>query len=160
MMKKLTLLLITIFVLTQFSFSQDLKTEKYCKKIEVEVDKFTGETKYTTPLLQQISFIKYIDSSDTVVYMSISTIGSTPATGEGVIILLENGEKITKNTETDVSVNYNAQFEHSAFFRLTREDIELLKEHNITDTRLYIFDMEIRNPIQYRAYMICLDSYD
>ena len=158
-MKKLGLVLFAIYSMTQVAFAQEIKKiDKYCKKIDVTVDKFNGETKYRTPLLKQISFIKYIKEGKETVYMSIRTIGSTPSTGEGVTILLDNGEKIEKNVDTDVSVNSNAQFEHSAFFRLTKADIELLKNHNITDTRLYIFDMQISKPIQYRAYMICLDD--
>ncbi len=122
------------------------------------VDKFNGETRYRTPSLKQIGIIKYIREGEEAVYISIRTIGSTPSTGEGVTILLDNGEKIEKNVDTDVSVNSNAQFEHSAFFRLSKTDIELLKNHNISDTRLYIFDMQISKPIQYSAYMSCLDD--
>ena len=158
-MKKLGLVLFAIYSMSQVAFAQEIKKiDKYCKKIDVTVDKFNGETKYRTPLLKQISFIKYIKEGKETIYMSIRTIGSTPSTGEGVTILLYNGEKIEKNVDTDVSVNSNAQFEHSAFFRLTKADIELLKKHNITDTRLYIFDMKILKPVQYRAYMICLDD--
>ncbi len=159
-MNKLGLvLLFAVFSMTQIAFAQEIKKiDKYCKKIDVEVDKFNGEAKYRTPLLKQIGFTKIIKNGEEIVYMSIRTIGSTPSTGEGVIILLDNGEKIEKNVDTDVRVNSNAQFEHSAFFRLTKADIELLKKHNITDTRLYIFDMKILNPVQYRAYMICLDD--
>ena len=158
-MKKLGLVLFAIYSMSQVAFAQEIKKiDKYCKKIDVTVDKFNGETKYRTPFLKQISFIKYIKEGKETIYMSIRTIGSTPSTGEGVTILLDNGEKIEKNVDTDVSVNSNAQFEHSAFFRLTKADIELLKKHNITDTRLYIFDMKILKPVQYRAYMICLDD--
>jgi len=88
--------------------------------------------------------------------MSLTTIGSTPSTGEGVIILLENGQKITKNIETSVDVNDNAQYEHSAFISLTNTDIELLKQYEMTDARLYIFDMKIKNPEQYLGYINCL----
>ena len=158
-MKKLGLVLFAIYSMAQVAYSQEIKKiDKYCKKINVTVDKFNGETKYRTPLLKQISFIKYIKEGKETVYMSIRTIGSTPSTGEGVTILLDNGEKIEKNVDTDVSVNSNAQFEHSAFFRLSKTDIELLKNHNISDTRLYIFDMQISKPIQYSAYMSCLDN--
>ncbi|MGB1218367.1 MAG: hypothetical protein ACPG4W_01165 [Flavobacteriales bacterium] len=159
-MKKLGLVIFfAVFSVSQIAFAQEIKKiEKYCKKIDVEVDKFNGETKYQTPLLKQIGFTKIIKDGEEIVYMSIRTIGSTPSTGKGVIILLDNGEKIEKNVDTDVRVNSNAQFEHSAFFRLTKSDIELLKKHNITDTRLYIFDMKILKPVQYRAYMICLDD--
>lgn len=157
-MKNFTLLLMSIFLMVQFSFSQDSEIEKYCKKIKVKVDKFNGETEYSTPILKQICFYKIIKNGESIVYMRISTIGSTPSTGEGVTLLLENGVKIEKNIETSVDVNNYAQFEHSAFFILTKDEIELLKKYNITDTRLYIFDMTIRKPFQYRAYLICLDS--
>jgi hypothetical protein len=159
-MKKLRLvLLFAVYSMTQIAFAQEIiKIDKYCNKIDVEVDKFNGETKIRTPLLKQIVFTKIIRDGEEIVYMRIRTIGSTPSTGEGVIILLDNGEKIEKNVDTDVRVNSNAQFEHYAFFELTKTDIELLKNHNITDTRLYIFDMKILEPVQYRAYMICLDD--
>lgn len=158
-MKKLTILFLSIICLGQFSFSQEIDTKKYCKQIKTQVDKFEGETKYTTPLLKQISFIKIIHGENELNYMMISTIGLTPATGEGVILLLENGEKVIfNNVKTEVNVNSSAQFEHSAFITLTKDNIELLKKYNITDARLYIFDMKIKDPIQYRAYLMCLDE--
>jgi len=158
-MKKLGLVLLVICSMSQVAFSQEIKKiETYCKKIDVEIDKFNGKTKYSTPILKQISFTKIIEEDVEIVYMRISTIGSTASTGGGVLILLDNGDKIEKDVDTDVRVNSNAQFEHSAFFRLTSQNIELLKKHNITDTRLYIHDMKISKPIQYRAYMICLDE--
>ena len=157
-MKRQILLLLLIITINQITFSQEIKTEKYCKKIEVELDKFNGETKYSTPLLNQISFTKIIRKGETVVYMRIRTIGLTPSTGEGVIILLDNGEKITKNVKTSVTVNSDAQYEHSAFLSLTKDEIELIKAHEITNVRLYIFDIGIVKPIQYRAYMMCLDE--
>jgi hypothetical protein len=157
-MKTIILILISLITLIQVSSAQELKIEKYCKKIKVENDKFDGEIKYSTPVLKQIRFIKSIDKGGSRTYMSISTIGSTPSTGEGVTLLLENGKKIYKKVETDVRVNSNAQFEHSAFFSLYEYEIELLKKYSITDAKLYIFEMKIKNPIQYRAYLICLDS--
>lgn len=156
--KKLSLLLFSIIIFTQTSFSQEIKIDRYCKKIKTELDKFSGETKHRSPLLKQIGFTKIIKGDEQIIYMSIRTVGSTPPTGEGVIILFENGERITKNIETSVRVNSKAQFEHSAFFGLTREDIELLKNNTITDTKLYIFDMKITKAIQYRAYITCLDQ--
>lgn len=164
-MKKLGLVVFAIYSMSQVALAQEIKTDKYCKKINVEVDKFNGETTYRTPIIsllssgiKQILFSKIIKGGQEKIYMSINTIGFTPSTGNGVIILLDNGKKIEKDVETDVRVNSNAQYEHSAFFLLTKADIELLKKHNITDTRLYIFDMKIFKPIQYRAYMICLDE--
>ncbi len=153
-----TIVTILFIILCNVSFAQEINIEKYCKRIKTEFDKFEEQTEYTTPILKQIVFYKIITSDETIIYMRISTIGSTSATGEGVILLLENGGKITKDIRTSVRVNIKAQYVHSAFFRLNEIDIELLKKFNITDTRLYIFDMKIKNPIQYRAYMICLDE--
>lgn len=157
-MKKLTLLILVIYTISQVAVGQEIKTDKYCKKIKVEVDKFNGETKYQTPLLEQITFIKIIKNGEDFFYMNINTIGSSSSTGNGVSILLDNGVKIEKSVDTNVRVNSNAQFVHSAFFQLTKSDIELLKKHDITDTRIFIFDMKILKPIQYRAFLICLDD--
>jgi len=156
---KLLLFIPTLyFAFIQIANSQSNLFDKYCDKITSEVDKFTGEKTYKTPILKQVVFYKVIKDGSVTVYMRLSTIGSTPPTGNGVIILLENGEKITKDVETSVNVNSAAQFEHSAFFSLSQADIELLKKHRITDARLYIFDMKIRQPDQYWGYINCLEG--
>lgn len=129
----------------------------YCKDIYVEDDKFEGKRIFRSPILEPVSFEKYIEKEKTAYYLSLSTIGATPSHGQGVIILLENGEKIIKSTlETDVSVNSDAKFEHTAFIPLTQSDITKLKTHRITDFKLYIHEEHDINGHKYRDYLKCL----
>lgn len=159
-MKRVKQLLLISFLISAFaSKGQEIKKlEKYCNKISVDIDKFTGDTTYRTPVLKPVKFIKVKSQGTERVYMSLRIIGATSSTGKGVTLLLENGSKIEKAIKTDVKVNSSAQYEHSAFFQLTDEDIQLLKKYNLKDFRLYIFDGVVSRPVQYRAFIICLDE--
>jgi len=161
-MKKLFILVLFIFTV-QFSFAQKVKApkaDKLCKKIKKKIDKFDGKISYHTPHIYggQMSYIKVITKGIERVYLSISTISISPATGKGVVLLLANGERLTFDEETDVRVNALAEFAHSAFITLSKEDIEKLKDSSITDVRIYIHATKITNPVKYRLLLICLDN--
>tara|TARA_B110000879_G_C10688180_1_gene324365 strand:- start:21 stop:410 length:390 start_codon:yes stop_codon:yes gene_type:complete len=128
----------------------------------MSVDKFEGDTTYTSPYksgyLDLVHFIKVNE----VVYMSLKAPGSTPNVGkEGVVVLLENGDKIEKpEAKIDVDVNAAAGYDYTAFFTLDKSDIEKLKASPITDLRLYIYDAKIlkKKALKYLEYIKCIDA--
>jgi len=151
-----TLFILTTILFTNFILTQDLNLDKYCKKIDYSIDKFDGSITYKSPINKQICFIKLKKDKQVTFYMRIKTIGATPNTGTGVKLLLDNNQVIEKNIQTDVNVNSNAQFVHTAFFKLNEDDITLLKQYKITNVRLFVVDATIYNPEQYMAFLICL----
>ena len=136
-----------------------LPKDFYCDDIEVKKDKFNGEIKYTTPIKSGITFIKIEKNGHSTIYMSIYEHGSTLNVGKsGLILLLENGKKISKpNAKIDVDVATNG-YRYNAFIRLNENDINLLKKYKITDDRLYIYDGTISGEAGnlIKEYLKCL----
>jgi hypothetical protein len=151
-MKKLVLLL-SIALTTTIVFSQ-------CDEIKTEKDKFTDVITYRSPSLNQIVVMSTVTEQDTSVYLYIRGTGRTARTGEPVILLLENGEKIVKNARTKVRVKsaMNSEYEHSALFKLTPDEVELLNQYVITDVRLFLTDVKIINPEKYKGYINCISN--
>lgn len=131
----------------------------YCSLISEEKDKFTSEITYTTPLLDQINFIKVKKDGSVNTFMKLMVIGSTANVGKkGAIILFEDGSKLEK-PEVEISSNVNKNgrgFIYDAFIKLTDEDIKKLTISKVTDIRLYIYDSEIKDGIKYREYIKCI----
>ena len=152
---------------TEYEFNYELEVvgglnvpnDFYCKEIEYEKDKFTNEEKYSTPIQDGITLIKYIENGKTSIYMMVYVIGYTANVGEqGAYLLLENGSKITKLKEPiDIDVNEN-NYRYSAFILLNTADIALLKKYKITDIRLYIYDRKFEEEaaIRIKGYLNCL----
>ncbi len=146
------LILLFIWFLPVGAFSQEL-----CAKIETEIDKFTGERNFTSPILDDVHFIKSIKSGRTVYYLSLSTIGSTPSYGKGVYVLFNDGSKISKPLEeNDVDVNSGRGFDITAFISLNPSDIKMLSEKVISDFRIYIYDQKVLEGEKYRSYFKCM----
>ncbi len=138
-----------------------LPADFYCKKIKIETDKFTGETKSNTDYSEGISILKVEKDKTITIYLSINTTGSTLNVGkEGLILLLENNKRIEKpEARIDAKVNTSGKgYVYNAFVRLTPEDIKLLKENNITDARLYIYDSIIKKGFKIKEYLKCLSK--
>ncbi|RRG24815.1 hypothetical protein DWB61_02055 [Ancylomarina euxinus] len=135
--------------------------EDYCNSIIVEKDKFTNKTKYHSPYINPISFLRVQTDSSITNYMSIQVSGSTINVGiKGVIILFKDGTKIERpNVEVDSKVSRNGGgFTYSAFFNLEKEEIETLSQKIISDVRLYIYDSEIKDGIKYQEYLKCIEK--
>lgn len=134
--------------------------EIFCNQIEKEIDKFDKSITYRTPTYEGVGIEKVIKGKSKVYYLSITTPGSTLNVNEkGVIILLNNGMKISKpNQKIDVEAGSGSDYVYSAFFSLNENDLKLLLQNQITDFRLYIYDNSInedkRNQIQ--QYLKCL----
>lgn len=146
---------------TLFPFSTDkivsekpIELHDYCSKIDVIKDKFTNTITKRSPVGEPVCFVK-----DGSFYLRLKTYGSTPVIdGTGVIILLDNGKKIVKNSKIDVEVDqYSGKYEYTAFIRLTKVDIDLLTKFAIDDFKLYIFEnVRKLDGLAYKEYIKCI----
>lgn len=132
----------------------------YNEYIEMRVDKFTGDTTFSSIPSDGISFIKVKNGTKSAIYLSIKKTGTTISIGEkGLIILLENKLKIEKpNEKIDVKPGYKSYYDYSAFVELTSSDIKYLTQHSMTDARLYVYDRTIQNGPTLKEYLKCLLS--
>ena len=114
----------------------EIPTEFYCDKIKVEKDKFTGETRYVALIgsIGIVSLVKTINKSIERYYIGLTAYSksSSPSIGKkGVIILLDNGQKINRPDEKiDVEVDKDADYVYSAFFKLSDNELALLKKNS------------------------------
>lgn len=131
----------------------------FCKDIEEAQDKFTQDITFRSPISEGISFIRVKKGSSMNTYLSIRVHGSTVnVDGKGVILLLDNGNKIQKPDEKiDVEVSSNGSgYTYSAFINLNESDIALLTQNKLTDVRLYIYDGNVRNGGKLMEYIKCI----
>ena len=118
---------------------------KACKKITRELDDFSGEVILSTPYGWNMPVItKVIDGESEVIYFTLYANGLTLNVGEkGVIMLLDNGDRITRpEAKIDVDAQENG-WRYSAMFRLTDEEVETLSNTTINKFQLYVYDMTI-----------------
>ncbi|MDI6033020.1 hypothetical protein QLS91_08030 [Flavobacterium sp. LB2P84] len=126
----------------------------YCSKIQTNTDKFSGVIKYNSPRLERITFLK----EKGIIDIRIDIPGSTLNVNEkGVILLLEDGSKINRPNQK-ISVDYNDGYRYSAYFQLTKLEIQRIIKSPITDVKLYIYDAEIFEPLKYSEYLKCLSK--
>tara|TARA_Y100000768_G_scaffold385591_1_gene372025 strand:- start:838 stop:1344 length:507 start_codon:yes stop_codon:yes gene_type:complete len=154
-MKRLLLIPIVLLFL---SCSASFLDPNSCDRIKKKVSKFDNSIIYSTPILDVISFSKYVNSNLDGTYLSVQLSESYLTTGgKGLTLLLENGEKITWDDEDiDVDVGYSSRWTYSAFTRLNFNQIKLLRTYKVTDVKLYIFEKKIRNPERYKSFLKCL----
>ena len=134
-----------------------------CSDITKEVDKFTGETKFMSPSfvednLQEhpLVFYKKILGKDTLIMIRLETKGETISIEKGVIILLNNGKKISRpDAKINVSVG-DKGFNYSSMIVLSNEDVKMLKESLIASFRLYIYDCEVPQIPYYKEMLNCI----
>lgn len=137
----------------------DLPEDFYCQDIKTKTDKFEGTTISRSKDLYGISFAKEIRDGSSYIYMRLENEGSTLNVGEnGLILLFENGKKLERpNENIDTKVNKHGKgYLYSAFIELTRPEIELIIENRITDTRLFIYDAEVKYGDILSEYLKCL----
>jgi hypothetical protein len=129
-----------------------------CNQISQKVDKFDGVITLNSPYEEPISFTKKIKGTDTTIYCSISISRNEIYTGKGLIILLNDGNKIERPEEkVDYKLNSSSNgFEHSVFFRLSKEEILKLKTSEITDVKMYVLDFTIANGNTIKEYLNCI----
>ncbi|WP_395042880.1 hypothetical protein [Flavobacterium sp.] len=134
-----------------------------CIEIEKEIDDFTKEIKFSSPLMVEnsispIIIYKHIKNGKSVYYLKLRTYGSTVNVNEkGVIILFQDGTKWARTEEIDVDAN-GGGFEYSAFITLTLADLNTFSTKQIKKFRLYIYDHEIDLEFadKFKSYVQCL----
>ena len=120
-----------------------------CLKIEKTTDDFTNVVTFNNPIIEgrQISSMilyKTVKSDKVTYYLSLQTFGSTVNVGKtGVIILFDDGTKMSKPT---VKIDVDAEekgFKYRAFIPLTEIEVKSLNTRKIVKFRLYIYDEEV-----------------
>ncbi|MDJ1506912.1 hypothetical protein [Xanthocytophaga agilis] len=136
---------------------QDSKEKKsYCDD-ETEKDKFNGTVKHFTPYLEPVQFFKNIKNGVTVYYLALTTEGSTANFGKkGVVILLNNGKKLSRPAEKINLEVSGGKYKYSVFLQLTPTEIATLRATEMTDFRLFIYDQENINGCRYKVLFNCL----
>lgn len=143
-------------IASRFPFKTELPIvfpeDFYCSRIDVRKDKFSNKTIKYSPLLEPVSFAK-----DNGYFMTLTTTGNIPVVnGSGVIILLENGQKIIKKTKVDVEATSKG-YSYSVFIPLTKTDISTLTKFNIDDFKLDVFENQLKlNGENYKQYLKCI----
>ncbi len=120
-----------------------------CSEIIKKTDDITGEISFKTPVTEDIRFIKMIDKSGELYFMSLSYYGkSVIADATGVILTLENGSKIEKpNQKVKCEVNSDGYI-YKSFFSLSKAEKEQLSKSKLTAFKLYIFPKEVEAIMQ------------
>lgn len=125
--------------------------------ISSSLDKFKDKIIYNTPLLDNISFYKVVKNGKADYFVNIAIVGTLSDAGKGVMIFFEDGSKIIKKEfETRVRVNSNADYEHSVYFGLNKDEIDQIASVEMTEVRIHLYDIEIRMPFKYKGYINCL----
>jgi hypothetical protein len=108
-------------------------------------DKFNGEKTYYSSGTK-VSIVKITRKGVNNQYISINVYDNHLASGSGVYILFDNGQKIIRSKEKvdyDVNSGGNPSFKYSAFFTPTQNEINLFKTRKVVSVKLYIFDTDI-----------------
>ena len=133
----------------------------FCSDVTITVDKFTGETSYDSPIIENISFVKYKKKGVISQYVSISIYDSylSGYNNYGVTILFKNGKKIIRKTEKiDVDYSSGSEWRYSTFFTPNSNEINLLKSYEIEAVKLYIFDSNISGGDSIKRLANCILS--
>lgn len=141
-------------LLPLFGFSQT-----NCGDITEEKDQFDGKVTFFSPLLEPVSFTKVLIKGYDLYYIRLSTPAATLNFDKGVIILLENGERIERlSQEVDMKYDKNTNnYEANAFMYLKQEEVDKLTASPIKAFRLYIYDQEkLEKAKNYQDYLKCL----
>ena len=157
MSRSFLVILLSLTTLSGFSqYYPDL--EMYCSEIAVTTNDNPGETKYSTPFENMISFKKLSNGGKEVYYMTISAVGQSEVTGKGVLIELGQGYSIKKDIPTNMYQDEENRFIHYAEFQLSKDDISKLKNYLIRSYRIYVYNSPIENTTKYQGYMYCLSK--
>jgi hypothetical protein len=135
-----------------------------CLEIEKRTDDFTNEVRINNPIMvgRQISSMilyKLVKSDIVTYYLSLKTYGRTVNIGErGVIILFDDGTRMSKPTvEIDIDIDEKG-FEYSAYIPLTETEVNSLTTKKIKKFRLYVYDEEVSPGFadKFRYYVKCV----
>ena len=132
----------------------------YSAEISSRKDRLEDKITYSTPYGEFVSFTKVVRGTDTVVYLTLSTYGSTLNVLEkGATILFTDGTQL-KFPNIDIKTKAHTAsslsgYDYSIFKSLTAEEIEMFSTKTIEYFKLYIYDREIneKDSKKYNAYM-------
>ena len=136
-----------------------LPADFYCEEIEKSIDKFTSAIQYKASTGDLVSIFKIEKNGSKTFYLSIGVYGATVSglNEKGVILLLKNNKKIEKPDERlDTKYDGDLGYLYSAFIKLNDSDLELLKNNELTDARLYIFDKSYSDNYKLIEFLKCL----
>ena len=106
-------------------------------------DDFTNDTTIYTPKNGGLVLFK-ISNKKTKYYIRLSCSADTYTSGNEIIILFDNGQRITKPAATvDIKsavISIGIVYTASSFFEITLEELLLLQKNKITKFRLYVHD--------------------
>jgi len=132
----------------------------YSAQISSRKDKLEDKITYSTPYGENVAFTKVVRGADVVIYLSLSTYGSTLNVLEkGATILFTDG---TQLNFPDIDIETKAHtatslsgYDYSIFKSLTAEEIEMFSTKTIEYFKLYIYDRDIneKDGKKYNAYM-------
>jgi hypothetical protein len=149
-----------LFVINTILYAQITPID-VSKSISKNVDEMSGEIKIMSPIGTPTGIIKYIKTDFEACYLALSVYGSTCVVGEkGVIVLLDDG---TKLTWPDKEVNLDTDdegFRYHAFIKLSESDVKVLSTKKIKKFRLYIFDknLSLEDGNLFANYVNCVAS--
>jgi hypothetical protein len=155
-MKKLVLG--ALLSLSMLSFAQNDSIKVGLPTLEsylVKEDKFNGEKTYRSSG-ETLSIYKVARKNINSQYISIYVYDNYLASGTGVYILFDNGQKIIRSKEEvdyDVNPGSGPSYRYSAFFTPTQNEINLFKTRKVVSVKLYIFDTDI-NPSESDEFQV------
>jgi hypothetical protein len=143
-MKKLLLTIITgLLYLNSFSQCEGF--------LKTEFDKFEKTTRINTPVVENLVFLRKIESGEEHIYLRIEAPASTINIGKtGLKLLLADGKVLNwENAKVEINVNKSryssSSYVASTFVELKPEHVLELKKNKITDARLYIYDIALKD---------------
>jgi hypothetical protein len=146
-------------VIGGLNYPEDYPEDHFCKEIRHKVDKFENEESFFTPTEAGISFMKTIINGKPNIYLIVRIVGVTLNVREqGLFILFSDGTKIMKpEAKIDVGAS-GGGYVYKAFIALTKEEINLLSNKIITDTKLFIYERTVdkESAVKIKEYLKCI----
>ena len=133
----------------------------YCKRIEVEKDKFSTKTTSRTPTKYEFTITKVEENKEERIYLRLQAYGTTLGVNKtGVKILFADGSTLLKPESKIKYKNLKGTkgWTYSSFIQLNKEDINILTSKTITDYSLYIYErtMKESDSNELKEYLKCL----
>lgn len=114
-----------------------------CKYAYCKTDAFTDETTCFSDEFDGIKFMKTKKGSKEKIYIIVEAYGyGVTVDGKGVWIKLSNNKIISRQgNKVDVDANTTGSgFIYSSMFKLSKQEIALLCQNDVTDVKVYIYD--------------------
>ena len=137
-----------ILTLTAIALGFTMSAQSIITEHDTFSDKITRRSPYNASVLGvplPVTFTQVIKGQDTTTYLGLTTTGSTFTTSrKGVVVLLNNGEKILRNNgKVDMRINSNAQYEYSAFLRIDKDELKAIADNGVKAFKLYIYECNL-----------------